>query len=203
MMMMQMWFYQSCQATILFEDWTTSTCSQYAWSVVACILLGIGRQLLVAFKRGFRSWLDRRRKQLGLDGVEGKRITFPSDATAPLVAAAAEEGAVSLAGGSSSHSKCRSLQQAQAPSPGVAGAVADWIAATPVVISVIDGLFTTVTVAAAFLNMLITMTYNGGLFIAVCVGEGIGTVLFDPPVVLCDCQRRYFAKSDGSVAACH
>jgi hypothetical protein len=202
MMMMQMWFYQSCQATILFEDWTTSNCSQYAWSVVACILLGVARQLLVAGRRGFRAWVAKRREELGLRDA-GLTPFAASISTSPLMISAAEECEAELAGACPSHCKSQSRRGPASRVPSVCGAALDWVASTLIVISVLDGIFTTVTVGAAFLNMLITMTYNGGLFIAVCVGEGIGTIMFDPPVVLCACQRRYFAKSDGTVAACH
>eukprot|EP01138_Halocafeteria_seosinensis_P000601 gb/GECG01000616.1/.p1 GENE.gb/GECG01000616.1/~~gb/GECG01000616.1/.p1 ORF type:complete len:281 (+),score=27.06 gb/GECG01000616.1/:1-843(+) len=41
-----------------------------------------------------------------------------------------------------------------------------------------DALLHTIITAIAFLNMLIAMLYNVGLFIAVCVGEGLGLLIF-------------------------
>jgi hypothetical protein len=66
-----------------------------------------------------------------------------------------------------------------------------------------DGILAFLAVTVALLNMLVAMTYNIGLFLAVAAGEALGVVAFDPPVIFCACQRRYFVITDGTVEACH
>ncbi len=179
MMMMQMWFYQSCEATILFENWTTTDCSQYGWSIFAVILMGMARQLVVALRRNFRSWVSKQGKPLAGMGHDSSGPGCSSGACAGV--AHAEPGFYK---------------------EGAAAGSFDWVAKSPLAVACIDGFLSFLAVSAAFLNMLVTMTYNGGLFLGICAGEALGVVAFDPALSMCGCHK-WFAASDGQMAACH
>jgi len=179
MMSMQMTFYQSCQSTILFDAWETTTCGEYWLSILAVAFMGMARQLIVALRRNFRAAV-----------TQAKRKAAKSMSLTGATAGSADECCSASVSGYFKDGTARPKTWGQ------------WAVTTPSVVAGIDGFLSFVAVSAAFLNMLITMTYNGGLFIGVCVGEALGVVAFDPALVLCGCQQ-VFAASDGQMAACH
>lgn len=205
MMMMQMWFYQSCQATILFEDWTTTNCGAYLGAMIACALCGALRQLLVAAKRSFRGWLWRRRRQLGINTPLLKRVGEGESEMAKDQVAGTDftQATISPMETASPSHACAPMELCKAESKTLQASIVDVLATSALAGAVVDGILAFLAITVALLNMLIAMTYNMGLFLAICIGEAVGVVAFDPPAILCACQRRYFVISDGTVEACH
>jgi len=187
---MQMTFYQSCQSTILFDAWATTDCAGYLASVVAVILMGMIRQFAVAARRRFRMWSTRGRKPLLSKGSStGAELTSHGD-------------------GCSHSDFSRPSESPAAPSSGRFGTPSlsakwlAWLSSNPAALAAVDGVLAFICTTMALLNMLITMTFNTGLFFGVCLGEALGVMSFDPPVVVCACQRA-FVSSDGGMEVCH
>lgn len=150
MMMMQMWFYNSIKATILWEAWETKTGTQYFFSLVAVVLFGMVHHLILWARTKFVTANKVGVKDALLDGHEGAN---PSTAR-------------------------RWLNRFIASSLYALGT------------------------ASAFLNMLIAMTYNVGLFIAICVGEAVGFFLFTTEAQSLTSAVKCSAGGP-SVEACH
>eukprot|EP00056_Hartaetosiga_gracilis_P019393 m.247111 g.247111 ORF g.247111 m.247111 type:complete len:79 (-) comp76689_c0_seq1:36-272(-) len=60
---MEMWFYQSTNSTILFEEWKTRNPTQYAFSCVAVFVMAVVYELMKVGRVQFDEYL---KKKLGL-----------------------------------------------------------------------------------------------------------------------------------------
>lgn len=196
-MMMNMVFYSSCEATILVEGWMVSSCGPYLASLVAVLVLGILRQFCAALRIVYRKW--------------ARRLPH-GESSALLRSAAALELPPSMPGYTSDDTEpcgCDDgVDKGKVGGVGKPGTAEPlWVSCTRSkrTILVVDGVLFFVSTALALLNMLVAMTYNVGLFLAVCLGEAIGVMLFSPPVPLCACQRVFSSRASAvaSLDICH
>lgn len=186
---MGMGFQQSCEASILFDGWETTSCGSYVGAVIAVILVAVLRQGLAALRRGLRT----RAKAslvtpLGSDGVESLAPVSPGP-----------KGAIQLTSTNGAGRARDALLRPRTP-----GFVADYRshpAYARIVVGMDAALALAVGIIGAF-NMLILMTMNWGLFLGVCAGEVVGMVVFDPAVPLADWQARLVGGL-GDVDTCH
>ncbi len=186
---MGMGFEQSCEASILFDGWETTSCGSYVGAVIAVVLVAVLRQALAALRRGLRS--RAKASRVTLRDEDGAESLVPMSPGA--------KGAIQLA---STHGVPRdedALLSRRKP-----GLIADYRshpAVARIAVAVDAVLALAVEIIGAF-NMLILMTMNWGLFLGVCVGEVVGMVIFDPAVPMSDWQAR-LAGGTGDVDTCH
>ncbi|KAA0146080.1 hypothetical protein FNF29_08268 [Cafeteria roenbergensis] len=180
---------QSCEASILFDGWETTSCGSYVGAVIAVVLVAVLRQALAALRRGLRS--RAKASRVTLRDEDGAESLVPMSPGA--------KGAIQLASTRGVPRDEDALLSRRKP-----GLIADYRshpAVARIAVAVDAVLALAVGIIGAF-NMLILMTMNWGLFLGVCVGEVVGMVIFDPAVPMSDWQAR-LAGGTGDVDTCH
>lgn len=151
-MMMQMVFYQSVQATILFKGVMTKDMGGYLLAIV-----------LIAAAAVFRNWLTT------IDPNPPNKPPVQIKGTRSVSAAAPSAGSAALIP-SGSGGKARARYEASGCGACLRGALSNL---TPAAV-----LLQVANVSLGYLLMLVAMTFNTGLFFAVVVGEAVGRVMF-------------------------
>lgn len=186
---MGMGFEQSCEASILFDGWETTSCGSYVGAVIAVVLVAVLRQALAALRRGLRV------------RAKASLVTPQEDDGAGSMApmSPGPKGAIQLASTSGVARDGDALLRRRKH-----GLIADYRShptVARIAVAMDAALALAVGIIGAF-NMLILMTMNWGLFLGVCVGEVVGMVVFDPAVPLSDWQARLVGGA-GDVDTCH
>lgn len=174
MVMMPMYFTTNLPINVLFTSWVISDTLSLTWSCLAVIGMGFLRHLLIAFRHTLaeaNSPIPKRKKREQL-------LNQDSDDTDERVDELNEsffsrDYFLRLL----SNSLLRRKQNR-------------WV------LRLIDGLIYFLTSSLGFLNMLVAMTYNPYLLVAIVLGETIGVILLEGPPSLQDAV-------ESSEASCH
>lgn len=175
-------FHFSNRETILFEFWTTNSTTSIVLSCLIVFIMAIGYEAL----KCYREWLkkcNKKRKDGGCDRNNAGQITpmqLPSPSTLidafsiPLsVVAPVATGAVAIAGASPNPNPNPNPNRNTNTLPRLMTRV-PWLAP----IHWYQTLLHMLQVTISFLLMLIFMTFNVWLCIAVVLGAGVGYFLF-------------------------
>jgi len=176
--MNMLWNTQIINTCIVFRKWHISTHTGFVLSFLVIVALGVLYEYLRAVQRGFD-----RRVALGLRGkgkvaasgiAPGGRVDSGSEGSSEL-----EDNAGLLSGR-------RALKRAGTPVPLLARAVRAMLYGTSVFLS--------------FFLMLVFMTYNAYLILAVVIGAALGHFIFSTHI---DVEGVLFGGVGGKGMACH
>eukprot|EP01083_Nonionella_stella_P129872 394083_1 len=159
MMHMQMVFYWGIEATVLFDWWKITTHWQYFWSICAIIAMGISCQLLKQYRDNINKRSMQRRPRY---------ISSEERTTHPLLATDNTSGS-DLSGKTYD------------------GKMSETMFTLPIFERSVDMCLCAAHTTLSFFLMLISMTFNVGLFAAVVFGLAFGCFLTKGP--WCPCVR--------------
>ncbi|XP_010047403.2 copper transporter 5.1-like [Eucalyptus grandis] len=148
--MMHMTFYWSKEVTLLVESWQTTTWTSYAFTLLACFLASAFYQFMEH---------SRVRLKLSSSSSSSASASAPAEAAKPSSAAPEDPLATPFLGSKLSASS--------------AGGGKGWTVAR-VGGAVLFGL----NAAVGYVLMLAVMSFNGGVFLSVVCGLGVGYLVF-------------------------
>eukprot|EP01007_Sphenomonas_quadrangularis_P002753 NODE_461_length_1460_cov_269.064493_g342_i0.p1 GENE.NODE_461_length_1460_cov_269.064493_g342_i0~~NODE_461_length_1460_cov_269.064493_g342_i0.p1 ORF type:complete len:379 (+),score=55.82 NODE_461_length_1460_cov_269.064493_g342_i0:53-1189(+) len=161
--LMQMYFHFGLKDFVLFKSWVPQNAWQYTWAVVFTILMGI----FVIFLKALRSYWEKIIREKHLCQTPPAE-NLPSECCCPHPRPAGKESDLLLNGD----------RTANGNGPQSSGSTSwiptwsDWKC------NAVRAAFVLVTTVLDYCLMLIVMTCNVGLFMAVCVGLALGTLIF-------------------------
>ena len=174
MVMMPMYFTTNLPINVLFTSWVISDTLSLTWSCLAVIGMGFLRHLLIAFRHTLaeaNSPILKRKKRDQLLNQDSDDTDERGDELNESFFS--RDYFLRLL----SNSLLRRKQNR-------------WV------LRLIDGLIYFLTSSLGFLNMLVAMTYNPYLLVAIVLGETIGVILLEGPPSLQDAV-------ESSEASCH
>jgi hypothetical protein len=192
--MMQMYFHNGFEDYILFKSWVPCTQGRYLGSCLGVVLLGV----FVAFLKAVRVRLEyrfqrarhareSRDRRMALEGNgssgDGDQPAGRGGGLAEVAGEGATSSAPLRARGRARDSPAAtpllmiSSQVAHAESEGFFDGIlpSDGLQLQQ---NLVRGIMAGLTLALDYMLMLVAMTFNIGLFLAVCLGVVVGTVLF-------------------------
>lgn len=177
---MRMYFHNGWDDVVLFQSWVPCSVGKYVATCVGVILLGV----IVAFLKVIRVRLECRFERSVLllrDSRPGGGAVGGGGAGGAHAAERGERGERRGGGDTPVEAPLLTLSSISVPRDnGEEGFFAGILPRSGLEVkqNVLRGVLVSVTLALDYSLMLVAMTFNIGLFVAVCLGVGLGSVLF-------------------------